>query len=107
MERGEKSRRAEWQRAGAGRARGGEAGGRTPFLRLSPPPAKPPPPVGKELFDLRAVLREPEPKAPVPPREEVDAAMDSILSLERETERGPSPVEGGTPPPVEREQEPR
>jgi len=70
------------------------------------PPAKPSPPVGKELFDLRAVLREPEPKAPVPPREEVDAAMDSILPLERETERGPSPVEGVTPPPVEREQEP-
>src|SRR4030067_685257 len=70
------------------------------------PSAKPSPPVGKELFDLRAVLREPEPKAPGPPREEVDAAIDSILPRERETERGPSPVEGVTPPPVEREQEP-
>jgi predicted Zn finger-like uncharacterized protein len=70
------------------------------------PPAKPSPPVGKELFDLRAVLREPEPKRPVPPREEVDAAFDSILPQERETEQGPSPVEGVPPPPVEREQEP-
>ncbi len=70
------------------------------------PPAKPSPPVGKELFDLRAVLREPEPKAPIPPPEKVDAAIDSILPRERETERGPSLVEGVTPPPVEREQEP-
>src|SRR4030067_2276826 len=70
------------------------------------PSAKPSPPVGKELFDLRAVLREPEPNAPGPPREEGDAAIDSILPREREPERGPSPVEGVTPPPVEREEEP-
>src|SRR4030067_3056421 len=69
------------------------------------PSAKPSPPVGKELFDLRAVLREPEPKAPGPLREEVDAAIDSILPRERETERRTYPVEGMAPPPREGEPE--
>ena len=50
------------------------------------PPAKPSPPVGKELFDLRAVLREPEPVTPVLPPGEGDDATDSILPREREPE---------------------
>ncbi|MDH3237852.1 MAG: hypothetical protein OEM47_04900, partial [Deltaproteobacteria bacterium] len=44
------------------------------------------PPVEKHLFDLRAVLQEPEKGPPLPPGKEVDAAFESIKSRERETE---------------------
>ncbi|MGB6410727.1 MAG: zinc-ribbon domain-containing protein, partial [Candidatus Deferrimicrobiaceae bacterium] len=53
-----------------------------------PPPAVSPP-AGKELFDLRAVLQEPEKKIPVPPRNEVDTAFNGILDQDRETGRIP------------------
>ena len=56
-----------------------------------PPPAVSPP-AGKELFDLRAVLQEPEKKIPVPPRNEVDTAFNGILDQDRETGRIPPPV---------------
>ena len=50
------------------------------------PPPKMSPPVEKHLFDLRAVLQEPEKGPPLPPRKEVDAAFESIKSRKRETE---------------------
>ncbi len=56
-----------------------------------PPPAVSPP-AGKELFDLRAVLQEPEKKIPVPPRNEVDTAFNGILDQEREAGRIPPPA---------------
>ncbi|MGB6409689.1 MAG: DUF3426 domain-containing protein, partial [Candidatus Deferrimicrobiaceae bacterium] len=61
----------------------------------SEPPAmdEPPPlPIDKDLFDLRAVLQEPEKKIPVPPRNEVDTAFNGILDQDRETGRIPPPV---------------
>jgi predicted Zn finger-like uncharacterized protein len=66
---------------------------------IAPPGISPPP--GKELFDLRAFLREPEQGTPVPPRVGGDTHYEHPLA--REQERGPSPpVEQEEPaPPAE------
>jgi len=69
-----------------------------------PPPQKSSP-AGKEHFDLRAVLQEPEKRPPLPPRDEVDAAFESILGRERKTEQAQSPApEEPAPPPLKQDE---
>jgi predicted Zn finger-like uncharacterized protein len=52
-------------------------------------PPGPSPSIGKELFDLRAVLHEPERRIPVSPRGEAGTPLDPPIA--REQEREPSP----------------
>ena len=56
-----------------------------------PPPQKSSP-AEKEQFDLRAVLQEPTLRPPLQPRDEVDAAFESTLGRERETEQAQAPA---------------
>jgi len=69
------------------------------------PPLQKSSPAGKEHFDLRAVLQEPEKRPLLPPRDEVDAAFESILDRERKTEQAqsPAPEEPAPPPPKQDE----
>ena len=74
-------------------------------MKSDVPPLKMSPPVGKELFDLRAILQEPEKRHPLPPREEVDTAFESIKNRERETEQAhPSAPEEPLEPSLPREE---
>jgi|GEM_PF-1093104 len=70
---------------------------------ISPPQKSSP--VGKEHFDLRAVLQEPEKRPPLPPRDEVGTAFESILGRERKTEQAQSPApEETAPPPLKQDE---
>ncbi|MGW8284814.1 MAG: hypothetical protein ACWGPR_03725, partial [Candidatus Deferrimicrobiaceae bacterium] len=63
------------------------------------PPPQEPSPAKKEHFDLRAVLQEPTKRPPLQPRDAVDAAFESTLGRERETEQvqPPTPEEPVVP----------
>jgi len=68
-------------------------------MKSDVPPPKMSPPVGKEFFDLRAILQEPEKRPPLPPREEVDTAFEFIKNRERETEQAYPPAPEEPPEP--------
>jgi predicted Zn finger-like uncharacterized protein len=69
------------------------------------PPLQKSSPAEKEQFDLRAVLQEPTKRPPPQPRDEVDAAFESILGRERKTEQAQSPApEEPVPPPLKQDE---
>ncbi len=70
---------------------------------IAPPGMSPPP--GKEMFDLRTVLHEPEQRTPVSPREGAGTRFEHPIASEQE--RKPSPPPGSQEPaqPVEEKRE--
>ncbi|HEU5361047.1 MAG TPA: zinc-ribbon domain-containing protein, partial [Candidatus Deferrimicrobiaceae bacterium] len=60
------------------------------------PAEKPSAPVGKELFDLRSVLREPERRAAAPSKNKVDATFETPLRKDQEPD--PAAQESAEPP---------
>ena len=66
---------------------------------IAPPVLSPPP--EKELFDLRAFLREPEPGTPVPPGSDGGSRFEHHHALEQERIPSPPPAAEEPSPPAE------
>ncbi len=64
-------------------------------------PPGPSPSIGKELFDLRAVLHEPERRIPVSPRGEAGTPFDPPIAREQEREPSPPSASEEPGPPAE------